>query len=470
VISRSLGKTSFIFWILASFLAIVFCLGGSARADVQSLVILRPVSVIAVGIGLFSLTWEHLRSQKILLVIIMSLIIFTLFQLVPLPESLSKGLQGHKILLEINGLALGERQETPLAISPQMAINVFYSLMIPLAIILLGMQLTLDEQLILLPILILLGLVSGMLGLIQVIGNPYGPMYFYRITNPGEAVGLFANRNHQAVLLSCIFPMLSGYISMPASSTEQSKLKVTASFLIGAALIPLIIVTGSRSGLIVGLLGLILAVAFYFKPISAKVDKRKVSTFNKGYLWVVLGVVTLVAITFFMARAEAFQRFWDADQGEELRWAVWPHIFEFAKAYFPSGGGMGSFVEAYRLHEPKDLLLPLYFNHAHNDLLEFFVESGVFGLLLAVVAVLAFLRGALLLYNWNERNKRSHILGRLAIAITVLLAAASLVDYPVRTPILSALLAVAAIWLQRAAHYAAKSAGALPAASLERVR
>lgn len=468
MINRSLGKTSFVFWALATFLAFVFCLGGSARADVYALAILRPISVVAAGIGLFSVEWEHLRSKKILIIIIVSSLIFTLIQLIPLPESFWAGLPGHQILVDINELALGERQERPLAVSPHLAINTAYSLIVPLAIILLGVQLSLDEHLLLLPTLILFGLASGMLGLLQVIGNPQGPLYFYSITNPGEAVGLFANRNHQAVLLACIFPMLSSFLSMPSASKEQRTLKVVGAVLTGAALVPLILVTGSRSGLIAGLLGLILAVVFYSKPKSTKADERKSTILSNNYLLVSAGVVSLVAVTLFMARAVAFQRTFNSDQSEELRWSVWPHILEFAKAYFPLGGGMGSFLEAYRLHEPKTLLAPLYFNHAHNDLLEFFVEAGAFGVLVVLVAVFAFFRGAVILYNWREWKKRGHILGRLGIALTILLAAASLVDYPIRTPILSALFAVAAIWWERAKNEAAKTTGALRAPSLER--
>src|SRR3546814_18783044 len=66
---------------------------------------------------------------------------------------------------------------------------------------------------------------SGGLGLAQVIGPRDGPLYLYEITNNGSAVGLFANRNHQAALLACLFPMLAVYASIDHPSAERMRLK-----------------------------------------------------------------------------------------------------------------------------------------------------------------------------------------------------------------------------------------------------
>ena len=49
-----------------------------------------------------------------------------------------------------------------------------------------------------------------------------------------------------------------------------------------------------------------------------------------------------------------------------------------AKAYMPFGSGVGTFVSVYPGFEPAhDAISNVYANHAHNDLLEVWLEGGV---------------------------------------------------------------------------------------------
>ena len=47
-----------------------------------------------------------------------------------------------------------------------------------------------------------LGAVSLLLGFLQMTQGPASDLRFYEVTNPSEAVGFFANRNHFAALLN----------------------------------------------------------------------------------------------------------------------------------------------------------------------------------------------------------------------------------------------------------------------------
>jgi hypothetical protein len=49
-----------------------------------------------------------------------------------------------------------------------------------------------------LPALIMMGALSGIIGVLQLAGSATGTLHFYEITKNGSAVGLFANRNHAA--------------------------------------------------------------------------------------------------------------------------------------------------------------------------------------------------------------------------------------------------------------------------------
>ena len=51
-----------------------------------------------------------------------------------------------------------------------------------------------------------------------------------------------------------------------------------------------------------------------------------------------------------------------------------------AKAYMPWGSGLGSFVPVYAMTEPpRDVLANTFANHAHNDILELWLEWAPWG-------------------------------------------------------------------------------------------
>jgi O-antigen ligase len=89
------------------------------------------------------------------------------------------------------------------------------------------------------------------------------------------------------------------------------------------------------------------------------------------------------------------------------------------------------------------MLMPQYINQAHNDWLDIALTAGVPGLIIAVIALMMFARGAGAALV--SRGISGH-LRRAGIGIIFVVAFASLSDYPARTPLISAVLAIAAIW------------------------
>src|SRR5690606_10191399 len=87
--------------------------------------------------------------------------------------------------------------------------NAFWASLAPAAVLVLGVGLDRNDLDRLVPALIALIFLSFLVGLLQIVGDPHGPLYFYRYTHYGTPVGLLANRNHQAVLLACALPMLA---------------------------------------------------------------------------------------------------------------------------------------------------------------------------------------------------------------------------------------------------------------------
>jgi O-antigen ligase len=121
-------------------------------------------------------------------------------------------------------------------------------------------------------------------------------------------------------------------------------------------------------------------------------------------------------------------------------------MFEMIKAYWPLGTGMGSFEIVYRLHEPAELLSPQYMNHAHNDWLELILTGGLPAAALMGFAIVAW--GTKVLRN--ERAGDADLfapLRRAGAAILLILSLASISDYPLRTPFLLTLFAIAVVWM-----------------------
>jgi O-antigen ligase len=458
------------YWALIVFLVLTFLTGGASRADVQSLIILRPAAVIFCGVGLWSLRLVHVKAYKLPFGMAAAIFAFVLSHLIPLPPSIWGALPGRGIINEIDKVAELGAVWRPISMVPSATWNAFYSLFGPLAVLILGVQLTRDERFKLLPWVLGLGLFSGFWGILQVVGDPQGSAYLYNVTNNGAAVGLFANRNHQAILLACLFPMLAVYASTSVRSEEQSNLKLSLAIGAGGVLVPLLLVTGSRAGLILGVLGLVSVTLLYRKPASLTPKKRKRDRFDPRYALAAFAVLCLGALTIIMSRAEAFQRLFAAGQGEDQRFKVWVPIADMAWKYFPFGSGIGSFVEAYQIDEPHELLSPEYFNHAHNDWLEVYMTAGLPALILLAIAIIAVLRTAFAAFRKAGAEKsgegRAPIFAKLGAITIVILALGSIGDYPLRAPSLACIFVIATLWLAGDRAHAAKSNGALGTSAL----
>jgi O-antigen ligase len=434
------------FWLLATFLSLVAAMGGGSRADIQSLIILRPFSVLFCGLALWTLSRATIMAHRIVLGFAAAIFALVTVHLLPLPPQIWSVLPGRDILAQVDAEMHFGAVWRPLSMVPAANWNAFYALFVPLAVLLLGVQLPHHQKRRLLGVLLAIGMISGFLGLLQAIGPIDGPLYLYRQTSNGSAVGLFANRNHQAFLLATVFPMLAVYASDGVRSVEQARQKAWIAIAIGGAIIPLILVTGSRAGLLVGLIGLAAVPMLYRKPQFSQPAKRKISRFNYKYALLAFAILCIGGVTVMMSRAATFDRLLAADQAEELRFRIWGPIANMAWTYFPAGSGVGSFVEVYQIHEPYELLNPTYLNHAHNEYLEVLLTTGLPGALILVAALYALVRASVRV--WSRKAKSSEdLLARLAIVIISIVAVASAGDYPLRTPLFACVFVVALIWL-----------------------
>ena len=411
----------------------VFLAGGSSWSDEPHLILLRPLALVVAAIGLWSLRLEHIRQFWAVWLIFGLAALLTASHLVPLPYDVWSNLPGRQVIVDIDkAVGLGKISR-PLSMSPDETMNALLSLSVPLAVLVLASQFDGLRQRRALGVVLLLSFTSAAVGLLQATG---ADIVLYSRQATQDVAGLFVNRNHQAALLALIFPIAAVAISAGVGMGLPRKIEAFAGASMCLVAVPLVLVTGSRTGLLVAGVSLVLVFAFGLLPLARVAIRPWVR-----YSAALASVGALVWATIWASRDVAFMRL--EDQTEDLRWPVWQSILDMLPHYLPWGTGAGSYAEAYRVLEPDNLLRPSFSNHAHNEALEILFTAGIPG---AVLSLLALVFVAAAVWRGLRASGDAALFKRLGIVVIILLAIASISDYPVRTPILSAVFVLAAIW------------------------
>jgi O-antigen ligase len=431
--SRARRSLDIPFILFCVFMLAAFFAGGSSWSDEPHLILLRPLAFVVAAIGLWSLRLQHIRQFWAVWLIFSLAALLTASHLVPLPFDVWSNLPGRQVIVDIDkAVGLGKISR-PLSMSPETTMNALLSLSVPLAVLVLASQFDGLRQRRALGVVLLLSFTSAAVGLLQATG---ADIVLYSRQASQDVAGLFVNRNHQAALLGLIFPMAAVAISAGVGVGLPRKIEAFAGASMCLVVVPLVLITGSRTGLVVAGASLVLVFAFGLLPL-ARVAIRPWVRYSAAFA----SVGALVWATVWASRDVAFMRL--EDQTEDLRWPVWQSIVDMLPHYLPWGTGVGSYVEAYRVLEPDNLLRPTFSNHAHNEALEILFTAGLPG---AAIALLALMFLAAAVWRGVRASDDAALFKRLGSVGIILLAIASISDYPMRTPILSAVFVLAAIW------------------------
>src|SRR5262249_43683061 len=152
------------------------------------------------------------------------------------------------------------------------------------------------------------------------------------------------------------------------------------------------------------------------------------------------GSAALVAVAVFVlpynaALQKVTDRFGFTDQ---VRAELWTDTLYAIRQFWPLRSGMGSFVPTFLSLEPLEAVAASSPDRAHNDYLEFALEAGVIGM--AVLAALVALLIWMAIGEWRKRPADRHQIA-LAFITLLIVAAHSLVDYPLRSMALACLCA-----------------------------
>jgi O-antigen ligase len=458
--SRPVDQTPNLNWkpahLLVAFLGLVFLTGGGSRAEISSLMILRPAAALVLCAGLITLTYSHAVRFRTLSFLALGTVALCALHLVPLPPELWQRLPGREIIVEIDSLAGINGSWRPLTMDPVGGFNALWSLLVPLAVFVLAVQLDQHGIRLTLTIVLILGLLSAIVAVLQVVGGPQSPLYLYRVSSPGLPVGLFANRNHQAVLLACLVPLGAAWLcSFDRKADADIVTPRTLLFVFGgvaAFIMIIVLLTGSRAGLASLALALPAAawVAGLFDP---KPDHERGARPAKNFRRAVIAgaallpIAGLLVLAMGLDRGLAIERLLGNSPADDLRALIVPTTLGLAGKYAPFGSGLGSFEAVFKLHESDHFLGPAYVNHAHNDFVEVAMTLGIPGVLLMLIAALSLALTARSCFSKEVGRDRSRAMSRAALAVLFLLAFASLWDYPLRVPSMQSIGVLAAVWL-----------------------
>lgn len=419
-------------------IVLLWVAGGASRADAMGQVVVRAGSWVILATLIFASPRPALDGLRPVLLLILAAIALPMLQLVPLPPALWQALPGRQILL-IPGEAVPWR---PLTMTPGATRNALFSLVVPVTMF--ALLVSADPRVNRWMPGMLLTMIGAavILGLLQFSGAGFNSPFLN--DTPGIVSSIFANRNHFALFLAigCLIAPVWAFLNRDALRWRGP---------LAAGLVLLfeltILATGSRSGMLLGGLALALALVLVGRRLRRRLRGGPSWLLPALAVLAIIIVAGFVMLSFAADRADAINRLIALESDQDMRSRAMPTLLSMIGLYFPFGSGLGGFDPVFRIHEPFALLKLTYFNQAHNDFLGILLDAGIFGVAVLAAAIMWWLVSTIRV--WRSDNDGA-LLGRLGSAIIFLILAASVTDYPARTPTFMAAIVIAAVWLARA--------------------
>jgi O-antigen ligase len=411
-------------------LAFSFAFGGAAQGHALRLALVElaslPLLVLSSRRLISSGLWHEHRFSLGLLAAVVAI---PLGQLFPMPPAFWTNLPGRDQMVLALELVRIEPGWVPLSVTPDRTLASALALAPPIALFLgvLTMQPLHRERLV--QFCIIAAVASIALGAAQL---ATGRLYFWDWVEAGQIRGFFANRNHMASFLLTILPFAVVF----GAATLRRRGEGSAALWLGTLIAGLVVVAlaaiRSRAG--VTLFAPVMLISLLAAWIAAGRGRPATGLLVMiGSIGAVLTAVALLALPPVLAR-------FDTQGAPEVRFERWPLVAQTAQTYLPLGSGIGSFDAVYRSVEPLQELDGSFFNQAHNDYLETWLETGWLGIGLLLAFLVWYFRRSL--SAWRAPPSREGDLQRAAsIGVGVLLLH-SVADYPLRTVTLAVMFAL----------------------------
>jgi O-antigen ligase len=410
--------------LLPLFLLACLLLGGSPQGIWRNLVL----QLFAAGLLAYALLTRRpaspTRAGRLLLALSLAWFGLVLLQLLPLPPALWTLLPGRELAAEGYALRGEPLPWLPLSLTPAATASTLPVMLVPFAILAGMLLLGAYRSRWCIAALLAGVLVSVLLAALQVSSG--GP-YLYPIHNSG-GTGLFANSNHQGTLLLVSIPFIAVLVGR-----EQGRPRGRAKERISR----LVIAVGGFTVVAIGIaLNGSLAALLLFPPVA--LASLAIALPGRPGLGRAIGGGTLLLLLGGAAALALASDAGTADTSFTSRADIYQRTGEAISATFPAGTGLGSFETVYPAYEDPATVDRWFVNNAHNDLLEWLLETGLPGGLLLLVFLLWWARRSWWLWSGAPED----LLARAGTIATAAILAHSLVDYPLRDAAIQALFAL----------------------------
>ncbi len=327
------------------------------------------------------------------------LVLFPALQLLPMPEAIWQNLPGREVYhAAIAGFGSGATGWRPVSLVPAITETTWLAMLPPLAVLL--VTIGLQEQSLKRVVYVFLGMAAfqAVLALVQFGG---GSQTAFRL-NPGDiglVVGTYVNRNHLAGLLEMALPIALGLLAArvgqgggSARYAGRNWLRRISGFItrlpkpnqtmlfssLFIAIMLGLIFSRSRSGIMMGMIGILLSAILYGRHLGGARSKSLATVFA------VIGL----ALAAIIGLAPVMERFSAEDALSDARWSIYSTSMKALWEFFPFGSGLGTFPGVYWRFEPESI--GQFVNHAHNDYIEFVLEGGLPALVVIIMFVVMY--------------------------------------------------------------------------------
>lgn len=371
-------------------------------------------------------------SARQLVVLLVLSILWVVLQLVPLPPSIWTQLPGREPIARGFELLGQPTPWMPISLAPYKSVSSALWLLPAVAVLLGILRLGNFKSNWIAWTIVAVAIVSVVIGGLQLVGGKGSPWYFYQVTNYGSTTGFFSNANHFATLLVVTLPFLAA-LYLTGRSRGGSIQRSSGLFVLLAGAVAVVFVGIGTNRSIAGL-GLSVPV-LAGSALMILSRKRRLPAWSAGIVLVlVLGSIAL-------AFSAPFQNNLTGEEArgtQSSRYTSFTRSLDATADYLPLGSGVGTFPEIYPQYEDPNVVNRFYMNHVHGDYIELALETGVPGVILILLFLIWWLRRAIGVWRSDEPD----YFARAATIASAAILAHSVVDYPLRTAAVSALLAM----------------------------
>jgi hypothetical protein len=399
------------------------------------------------GLGLIGLAFwrpEPGRFSAAELTLLGAVFLLPLLYLIPWPAWMGAFMPGREPYQSAIATVTGPGWEAArtLSLHPFATESAWLTSLIPLGVYLGARSLRESEALHLVYLLFAVALVQVLIALFQfataTTGVAYGPTEL--VPHGGSGAGTYSNRNHLAGLLEMVFPLAlalflyhfgrtphhdrrpRGWRKKVLAVLQAGGRPSLAFVLLSLLFVVGIVVTRSRSGIAMAMLGLCVTAILFARNLG-----------GRSALGLV-GRLAILAIGFAgaLGLAPVLDRFATGDMAADARWPLATATFDGAGRRLPLGSGPGTYPDAFPVDQP--VALGQYFiNHAHNDYLEALYELGLWAPLLLLAFLGLYARQWSRLATADEWSVFRCLQVGAGIGLLLMLGH-SLTDYNLHTP------------------------------------